>query len=793
MERLGAPVLCNFQLGDNRRPQPLVLDTPALDVWASGRWRSILLWFVTRVVWLAYQGAEIAATGALGSLSLSGSDGSAEEQQVIAFWALFLLLHLGGPDTMAAYALEDSALSVRKFLEMVFQVGGAFYAQYKYIYRARTWTPLATASAIMLPIGIVRYVEKWYALWKSKSMMEEEEGEEEEEEKKKVAGAGPGPGRFTSATSSNDALCLAQDLFHVCRRALSDSSVLPGTEKQRASEEIFLLGWERMCKVVEMELSLMYEALYTKAIVLHTCPVAGYLNRLVSPLATAAAVLLFNQYIGSRSRRAIIIRRSFVDITYLLLVVAFAMDLMWLLRALGSTWTYAALREARPWAWWLRHHLLCSGRWRRIHRAVDALHPLSWLFGSDPVSYYRTWSGTIGRYNLLQACSVAAAHRGARRPWWTRFGSWLEKKLELEETEYLRELPQDVKESLIQRVQRILVSTKNNNADKKTDENGIGCRYTLVDIRTLWGQQALEDAKTNLFGRGRKNGRKTSNKKPKLPSFGREFEEDVLMWHMATCILFSSSSGKESIVSIPGGSSADAADAHVTAIKVMSEYLMFFVAVRRHMLPGLVLHSLLEKIRQTLHEIWDGGKKKTTGGSSSSSSSSTAAKDTPPPQDRLAEMLLERLKAGRRWFDRNEGRLVVGNAAALANTLIETGISVQKRRQVPQLLEFIFNVWVDKLLYAAARCSVESHAKQLSRGGDLTTILWLIAQHAGLFRIGELKPKEEKEVEKKEEEEEMKSFWPRSKPAYPVHYFEDDEESDNAEEDDDMTRHVILY
>jgi hypothetical protein len=365
--------------------------------------------------------------------------------------------------------------------------------------------------------------------------------------------------------------------------------------------------------------------------------------------------------------------------------------------------------------------------------------------------------------------------------------------LELEETEYLRELPQDVKESLIQRVQRILVSTKNNNADKKTDENGIGCRYTLVDIRTLWGQQALEDAKTNLFGRGRKNGRKTSNKKPKLPSFGREFEEDVLMWHMATCILFSSSSGKESIVSIPGGSSADAADAHVTAIKVMSEYLMFFVAVRRHMLPGLVLHSLLEKIRQTLHEIWDGGKKKTTGGSSSSSSSSTAAKDTPPPQDRLAEMLLERLKAGRRWFDRNEGRLVVGNAAALANTLIETGISVQKRRQVPQLLEFIFNVWVDKLLYAAARCSVESHAKQLSRGGDLTTILWLIAQHAGLFRIGELKPKEEKEVEKKEEEEEMKSFWPRSKPAYPVHYFEDDEESDNAEEDDDMTRHVILY
>jgi hypothetical protein len=54
-----------------------------------------------------------------------------------------------------------------------------------------------------------------------------------------------------------------------------------------------------------------------------------------------------------------------------------------------------------------------------------------------------------------------------------------------------------------------------------------------------------------------------------------------------------------------------------------------------------------------------------------------------------------------------------------------------------ELLELMFDVWVDKMLYAATRCSKDSHAKQLGRGGELTTILWIVAEHAGPFRIGE--------------------------------------------------------
>lgn len=81
------------------------------------------------------------------------------------------------------------------------------------------------------------------------------------------------------------------------------------------------------------------------------------------------------------------------------------------------------------------------------------------------------------------------------------------------------------------------------------------------------------------------------------------------------------------------------------------------------------------------------------------------------------------------------------------------------------MLELIFNVWVDKLLYAGVRCSRESHAKQLSAGGELTTVLWIIIQHAGPFRIGEEKPDSKKPEAKKPEKKKAEE------PPYPAYLY----------------------
>ncbi|CAO2200044.1 unnamed protein product [Urochloa humidicola] len=688
---------------------------------ASGR--SVVV--LKLILWAAYQAAELAATAALGSLSLSGSSASTDEQQLIAFWAPFLLLHLGGPDNMTAYTLEDNILSLRKGLEMILQLLGVMYAIWNYIYRSHSWV-LLSASVIMLVTGGVRYVERAWALWRANL------DNMQHSSKKETVGSGIS----RSSSSSTEvivsmgqdlddykALLLAQDLFRIWRRALFDSSVDTGSTSQSSSEKlVFSRGWKTMCKVVEMELSLMYEILYTKASLAHTCRVStGYLIiRLMSPPASTAAGWLFWLYSNKKGRQ---LRGSFILITYLLLCAAFTMDVVWLLRALGSTWTYYLLKKARRWPWAWFHHQMCARRWRELHSAVVYLNPLRLVFGIDPVRH-RRWSGTIGRYNLLHECTAA------RHLPWCR---WLATKLGLEETRYLSELHEGVKELLFERVLRILPRTADSTTPPDSDA------YTMVGITTSWGQEALQKAKMKLF---------RWNEEPK---FGREFEEDVLAWHIATCIFLPRIARR-----IPPESFA-----HMKAIEVMSEYLMFLVAVRRQMLPGLILHSLLEETRKTLDELWDQGN-----GASRYNINPAAAN-----KEKLATILRRMRKNNQEWALHNDGRLLVLDAVQIAGALIK---SSRYNYNVPRLLELVFNIWVDKLLYAGVRCSRESHAKQLSAGGELTTVLWIVIQHAGPFRIGQKKPERKKEDKKEGEKKDGDAYYPYPEsepyPRWPQQY-----------------------
>uniref|UniRef100_A0A452ZUA8 DUF4220 domain-containing protein n=2 Tax=Aegilops tauschii subsp. strangulata TaxID=200361 RepID=A0A452ZUA8_AEGTS len=47
------------------------------------------------------------------------------------------------------------------------------------------------------------------------------------------------------------------------------------------------------------------------------------------------------------------------------------------------------------------------------------------------------------------------------------------------------------------------------------------------------------------------------------------------------------------------------------------------------------------------------------------------------------------------------------------------------------LMEVIFEVWVEMLCYAALHSSLDSHARQLSSGGEFITVVWLLIHHLG--------------------------------------------------------------
>ncbi|CAL5010012.1 unnamed protein product [Urochloa decumbens] len=730
---------------------------------ASGRWPSLVQWAVPLILGVAYEGAEMAATSSIGSLSLC--DASEAEQEVVAFWGPFLLLHLGRPDNMTASTLEDNAFSLRKWAEMCLQFLGVSYTIWNYSYynRGHNSRVLFVASYIMLMVGWTRYVERAWALSQAKL----------------AASVVPTAAVVVDSTTSSrgsgrelddgEALLLAQDLFPTWRRALVDSSVSPESAKH-TGEKIFSLGWKSMCKVVEMELSLMYEVLYTKALAAHMILPAYLVLRFVSIFGTGAATWIFWLHRNSEHGRHII-NESFVAITYVLLGAAFAMDVVWLVRALGSTWTYGFLKTTKKWSWF-RHKALCSGKWRQLHRAVVYLDPL-WLLSlgtADPVRY-RRWSGTIGRYNLLRECTTDPVRyrRCCRR---------LAAKIGLEETWYLTQLPKGVKKLLFERIRRIL----------PTPDNHDGGAYTMVDITTCWGQETLRRAeKEELFA------------EDLPPKCAREFEEDVLMWHIATCIFLSRAMVRKL---------AAAGSSHAQAIEAMSEYLVFLVAQRRHMLPGLVLHSLLEETRKVLEDIWnrkdDRDAPKGKGTTASSSSHYTTSGKIKEKQ--LATLLRQKRINDPGWAGTDPGKGLVSDAVAIAGTLTKNSMS---RKKVTQMLELIFNVWVDKLVYAGIRCARESHAKQLSLGGELTTVIWLVVHHAGPFQIGHPMPKEEKrtqemetieiirkaEEKKRKKEDEEPPYFDLEGAQVPVLSIEleDEEDPEDAGDYETPVKYITLY
>ncbi|CAN6356183.1 unnamed protein product [Urochloa humidicola] len=738
LSSLVANLLIGFLSGTRRRSAPGLL-------WGFlGQLAKFLLW-------LAYQVAEVAAASAIGSLSLCGRNASEEEKQVVAFWGTFLLLHLGGPDNLTAYALEDNKMSNRKWLEIITKILVLIYTIKKNTHSGgRSRALLTAASIIKFLTSAISYCERAKALEKANlnSMQDPEDNKNTENNKNTQHDAAS-----TGSSKDDDghkfkflkcriqttkrlgrwfrdgqALLLAQDLFPVWRHALVDSSVDPDSERQRASEMILSESndwdWDSMCKVAEMELSLIYEFLYTKAILAHNWHY--YLIRLVSPICTAAAAFLFNIWLQQHLQ----VRGSFVKITYAFLAVTFLMDVAWLLRTLGSTWAYAYLREKAPA--WLHQQALHRARgrswWHSLHHIVVRLDPLQ-LFDRDPVSH-RRWSGTIGRYNLLDECTAATirtvTHPSHSPEWWPLSQP---EDTRPKEMRYLCKLPHCVKELLFKRVIQILQDaiTKEEERHKLKDEKQKNM-YTREDIRTSWGQKAFRNVKFRIKLQASSED-KDKDEDLEKTMFGKEFEEDVLLWHIATCMILPHIGQQRK---------------HRLAIEVMSEYMMFLVAVRRQMLPGLVLHSQLQVTRVKLVEIWNGGKR---------------VKSLLPNLGRMADkekfaMLLRRVrrekprKAEEQWVDGipgSEGTRVLAQAVDLYFKLsgdkprgVESRDTQWPSPEVPdEMLEFIFNVWVDKLVYAAVRCSREAHAEQLRAGGDLTTVLWMLIQHAGPFCMGE--------------------------------------------------------
>uniref|UniRef100_A0A0D3FS90 DUF4220 domain-containing protein n=1 Tax=Oryza barthii TaxID=65489 RepID=A0A0D3FS90_9ORYZ len=377
----------------------------------------------------------------------------------------------------------------------------------------------------MFVVGFFKYGERVLALYKGhvSTIRSNIDKQKRDKLKKKEEKAGDeGRRAKSSALSTKDpdyALLQAHANFSACKAALVDISSAEESTLQEWS-------WPNTWIVLQMEVSLLYDIMYTKAGVIHTWH--GYFLRVFSLLATAAALLLFHLSLGTSSSHGDVLVD--VAITYALLVGSILMDTWWLLAAAGSTWAYASLLRM-PRRGRLYHAAVCSGRWRQVRRV------LRWIRRIVNAEDSRRWSGTIWQYSMLQYCT----RDDSKDVWYNRAKKILHVEWRKKEHRYsgTTVIPDLVMEPVFNSLLKILQVDDNEsrNEIEPLGHNGNEDVPPSYDPDNPMDSMGLLKAERGLRALRQAAIKHDKNIYLKFGRFIRgEVQEQIIIWHIATDI-----------------------------------------------------------------------------------------------------------------------------------------------------------------------------------------------------------------------------------------------------------------
>ncbi|XP_066338518.1 uncharacterized protein [Miscanthus floridulus] len=652
----------------------LVLSSLALQVFllfAGGLRKRVAEWWLRMPLWLAYLLADYVAIYALGNLSQNQKlcDGSRDaEMHVLVFWAPFLILHLGGQDTITAFAVEDNELWLRHLLSLVSQVVLAGYVYWK----SRPGVRLMVPAIVMFVAGVTKYGERTLALraasmgsLRSSMLTPPDPGPNyakfvEECQSRRDAGLVAKivivPERppdddarvEVKRVAYSDLVYSAHRLFHTFRRLFVDL-ILSFQDRIDSLAFFRKLEMEQAFKVVEIELVLMYESLHSKAPVIH-----GWLGRGLRVFTLAAPVVslvLFARAAGEM--RGYGYASVDVDISYVLLGGAVFLETYAILLMVISPWTYADLRASE--------------------RLRPAAKVVFWLIEFFQPETRPRWSDQMSQYNLLSYCL-----RDERR-WYKALMEWLEWRWNIrvktmwDSWRYTKKIA--VSEPLKRLVFEQLKSKASSTMDPKSYRK-------LGEHRGQWALQ-----RKGLY--------------QQLGwSVDCEFDESILLWHIATDLCFYAS--QDGI-----GSGGDALPA---LSREISSYMLFLLVMRPFMMTASIGQI---RFGDTCAEAKSFFRRADEASDEAGCAARLRAVDTSIAEPRDVK------------GDRSKS--VLFQACKLARQLLELEGATEAKRW-----RLVASVWVEMLCYAAGKCGGSAHARQLSQGGELLTVVWLLMAHFGV-------------------------------------------------------------
>ncbi|KAF4352700.1 hypothetical protein G4B88_009774 [Cannabis sativa] len=350
------------------------------------------------IIWTAYLLADWVAAFAIGLITQSQGEKEScggvnpNKQEIHAFWASFLLVHLGGPDTITSFALEDNEFWLRHIFGLIVQFVAATYS----LYKAFPTNSLCLPTILVLFVGIIKYSERIRALYLASlsnfgrtSLPKPDPGLDYEEaslfhsSSVKLSVQGEVTAATTITTKENRSypelvriqfspelsdemkqLKAARFLFERFKGLIVGFFLTP--QDQESSKNYFLmLDRKWASRVIEYELSFMFKVLHTKVLVLHDK--VGLVFRCIGFLFLFGAATTFvfftdNHKFGSLE----------ITLTCVLLGGAIALEFVSFIMLLCSDWTHDLLKES--WTKYVPSILLKRKRWSRVVFQYDMIN-----------------------------------------------------------------------------------------------------------------------------------------------------------------------------------------------------------------------------------------------------------------------------------------------------------------------------------------------------------------------------------------------------------------------------------
>ncbi|XP_039167207.1 uncharacterized protein LOC120292829 [Eucalyptus grandis] len=655
--------------------------------------------------------ADWVAAFAVGLISHNQGNSSAHvvevDEGLQAFWASFLLLHLGGPDTITAFSLEDSSLWPRHLLSLIFQVYTAIYVFVRIFPSDKS---LMIPTILVFLAGVIKIVERTLALYLSSlprvresTLLEKELRMAEDSqllEELNVLGDGHGCSDEGRAKLDESIVIKhAYPFFQIFKVFIVDL-IFTKQQREMSCEYFAKVSAMDALRVISVELDFIYEKLHTKALTIrHKW---SYIFRIITCTSVAVALGQFN-----RLKKYGLLELD-VKITHVLLFGGIILDGIALLMLIFSDWTIARIKYNTTWSSKLDlflHKLVSTMDYLRKPRyATCEVEPntnVTYEVLDTPLIFLR-WSESISACNLFSEALKESPRKICKcNQFW---GIIIIKNI--------CSLPFQMVDKIISCVHQA----------GQTIERFCGKRSMIVNAKYVSKNHFIKKLWIIIFNEVKEKSRGLDNPEKvrhivktsgnlffprKLLSRNLDevvehitkanFHIDIIRLHIATEIWYN--------IEISIGRNDEREFS-----KILSDYMLYLLLNQPTVMSTVAAVGIAQMISsETLRELRD-------------RIISDVTKDPEGMCKKLYNTVGFRARA-----------VLGGNYHS--ESLLNEGVHLAHEMEDLGKMKwnFMSQAWLGMLLYAAVNIKGEAHVQVLSKGGELLTFIWLLMAHFGCF------------------------------------------------------------